>query len=260
MTRLVWGAAGQRFYETGVDRGVLYTDGSPGVAWSGLISVEENPSNGEIKSYYLDGLMYLQVPTYEVFGATITAFNRPPEFAKCDGVATGLNGLMIPHQRRGTFGLSYRTFIGNDIEGNDHSYQIHLIYSAITLPSQRNYRTIDGGVNPAPYSWQISAKPPLVPGYKRTPHLIIDSATAPTDLLSALEDILYGTEGESPRLPTPQEIFDLGFGIQVIDNGDGTFTVTGPDEYVSMIDTDEFQIISPNAIFTSADTYRISTL
>lgn len=257
--RLTWGDAGERFYELGVDRGVLYPPTGDGVAWNGLVSVDENPQGAETKSYFLDGVMYLQRPGSERFQATITAMHRPAEFAECDGVATGLNGLMITQQKRLPFGLSYRTFVGNDLKGDRYSYRIHLVYNALTQPSARPYSSQGGSVNAARYSWQISALPPEVPGYKNTPHIVIDSATAPAELLQTLEDILYGTSEDPPRLPTPQEIFDLGFGFTVIDFGDGHFSVTGPDDLVVEIDPDSWEISGPTVISIDANTYTISS-
>lgn len=260
MARLVWDKVDERFYELGLDRGVLYPSSGPGVVWNGLMSVDESPSAEQTAQYYLDGVMYLQIGGTEEFQATITANHRPPEFAPCDGVATGLNGLLIPGQRRQPFGLAYRTFLGSHLQGHEYAYRIHLIYNAMTMPSTRNYQSFSSSVNTAPYSWSISAKPPPVDGYRRTAHLVIDSLTAPAETLAALEDILYGTAEVAPRLPLPVEIFAMGFGIVVTDNGDGTFTITGPDEFVYLTDPDEWEVVSPSAIFLDADTYTISSV
>jgi len=257
--RLTWGEFSQRYYELGCDRGVLYPPGGVGVAWNGLVSVDENPQNTGIRSYYLDGVMYLQVPGAEEFQATITAMHRPVEFSECDGVATGLNGLLITQQRRQPFGLSYRTFVGNALLGDRSSYRIHLVYNALTLPSSRAYASQGGSVNAARYSWQISALAPEVPGYKNTAHIVIDSATTPEELLAALEDILYGTAEVAPRLPSPEEIFNLGFGFVVVDFGDGTFSVTGPDEFIISTGPDTYEITAPTVVVIDADTYSVSS-
>ena len=168
MAKLTWSDPGEHFFEIGVDRGVLYVDDDPGVAWNGLISVDESPTGGDPTPYYLDGLMFLMVPTAEWFEATITAFNRPVEFAPCDGTSTGVNGMRVTAQRRRPFGLSYRTKIGNDQDGVDHGYLIHLIYNAMVGPSTRNHASMSADVNPTPYSWPVKAKPVSVPGYKPT--------------------------------------------------------------------------------------------
>jgi hypothetical protein len=260
MAKLTWDDPGEHFFEIGVDRGVLYVGDNAGVAWNGLISVDESPTGGDPTPYFLDGLMYLMVPTAEWFEATITAFQRPAAFGPCDGSSTGVNGMIITGQRRQPFGLTYRTMIGNQEDGPDHGYLIHLVYNAMVGPSSRNHATMDDGVNPAPYSWPVKAKPAVVPGYKPTSHLIINSLTTPPDLLSDLEDVLYGSSLVAASLPTPEEIFELGFGIIVIDNGDGTFSVTGPDSMVFLVDPDNYSITSPSLIFLDADTFEISSV
>ena len=260
MAKLTWSDPGEHFFEIGVDRGVLYVDDDPGVAWNGLISVDESPTGGDPTPYYLDGLMFLMVPTAEWFEATITAFNRPAEFAPCDGTSTGVNGMRVTAQRRRPFGLSYRTKIGNDQDGVDHGYLIHLIYNAMVGPSTRNHASMSADVNPTPYSWPVKAKPASVPGYKPTAHLIIDSLTTPPDILPDLEDVLYGTDLAPASLPTPEEVFELGFGIIVTDNGDGTFTVTGPDSMVFLVDPDTYSITSPSMTFPDADSFTVSSV
>lgn len=260
MSKLSWDTSGTHYYEIGVDRGVLYITGSPGVAWNGLISVNETPEGGDVESVYHDGVMVRQSPRFEDYHASISAYQRPVEFGPCEGIATGLNGMFVTQQRKVPFGMSYRTIVGNDIDGNAHGYKIHLIYNAMVKPSQRSYRTLDGSVNPAPYLYDVSAIPALVDGYRSTAHLIIDSLTSPPDLLSDLEDILYGTDDDDPRLPTPEEVFVLGYGFIVIDHGDGTFTVKASDSMLTMLDADTFQIDSPTAIFLSSDTYTLSSI
>lgn len=260
MPRLTWGDVGERFYEIGVDRGVLYPLVGDAVAWNGILSVDEAPNMSEPNSYYYEGIMYLQIPRIEEFRATITAMHRPSEFAVSDGVATGLNGMLVTQQRRKAFGFSYRTLVGNDLQNEALGYRIHLIYNALAMPSQRNYQSISDSVNTSPYSWEITACPPAIDGYRRTPHLVIDSLTAPAEALSALEDILYGTAEAAPRLPLPTEIFLLGFGIIVTDNGDGSFTVTGPDDLVYLTDATTFEIVSPNAIFIDAVSYTVGSV
>lgn len=259
MARLTWGDVASRFYEIGVDRGVLYPPSGPGVAWNGLVSVEEAPDSSETKQYFQDGIMYIQVPSLEEYRATITSMQRPKEFAACDGVATGLNGLTFTQQRRQPFGFSYRTFVGNTASGDFLAYRLHLVYNAIAGPSQRSYVSMGGSADNAAYSWPVTACPPAMDAYRPTPHIVIESLDTPAELMTAIEDILYGTAEVAPRLPTPQEIFDLGFGITVTDNGDGTFTISGPDEFVYLTDPDEWEVISPNAIFLDADTYTISS-
>jgi hypothetical protein len=220
LTRLTWGDVGERFYETGVDRGVLYVDDA-GVSWNGLVSVTESPSGGEAQPYYIDGVKYLNISSLEEFEGTVEAFTYPDEFSPCDGSEPGLNGLFITQQRRKPFGLSYRTKIGNDVEGINLGYKIHLIYGATTSPTQRTNTTIDSNVTPNTFSWPITTKAPLLNGRKPSAHFFIDSRKTPIDLLTDFENIIYGNPSEAPRLPTAQElveIFNL-FNILDIDAG-----------------------------------------
>lgn len=209
MPRLTWSAVGERFYETGIDRGVLYVDNEIGVAWTGLISVTENSSGGEAKPYYLDGIKYLNLSAAEEFEATLNAFSSPSEFAQCDGVASIHNGLFATQQPRKSFGFSYRTRVGNDLDGSDHGYKIHLVYNALSEPSDNAYSTIGESAEPSIFSWQISTLPPGLTGYKPTAHFVIDSRRTPKGLMAHIEDLLYGSIANSPRLLPPQELLDL---------------------------------------------------
>lgn len=206
MPRLSWGAVGEKFYETGVDQGVLYVSGEPGVAWVGLISVDESPSGGEARPYYMDGVKYLNLSVAEEFEATLNAFNSPLLFGPCDGVVPIQNGLFVTQQARKQFGLSYRTRVGNDIKGSDHAYKIHLVYNALASPSSRNNVTLGDSSEPSTFSWAITTLPPSITGYKRTSHLVIDSRVTDPELLSEVEDILYGNDSDAPSLPTPDEL------------------------------------------------------
>lgn len=209
MPRLDWSAVGQRFYEMGVDRGVLYVGSLPGVAWTGLISVNESPSGGEPRPYYIDGTKYINVASAEEFEATIEAFNSPPEFSPCDGSLSIANGLFATQQPRKPFGFSYRTRIGNDLDGPNHAYKIHIVYNALAAPSNRENRSLGGSVEPSTLNWSISTLPPSLVGYKPTAHFVVDSRKTPKNLLTTLEDILYGSATQAPRLPNAQELVDL---------------------------------------------------
>lgn len=209
MARLTWGNRSERYFEGGVDRGVLYPLVGNGVAWSGLISIAENPAGGLPKPYYLDGIKYLNVAAAEEYAATITAFGAPPEFGPSDGIVSVHNGLFATQQPRKPFGLSYRTMIGNDVVGLDHGYKIHLVYDALAAPSQRDNSSISDSNNPIQLSWAITTRPPSVTGVKRTAHFIVDSRTADPTALSELEDLLYGTESDAPALPTPDELIAI---------------------------------------------------
>ena len=216
MAKLVWDQTGDRLYETGVKNGVLYipTAGvySKGVAWNGLTAVTESPSGAEATALYADDTKYLSLMSAEEFGATIEAYTYPDEFAVCDGSAELADGVMIGQQKRSTFGLCYKTTIGNDMEGNDHGYKLHIIYGAQAKPSERAYASINDSPEAITFSWEITTTPVNVTGAKPTASLVIDSTKADPSKLAALEDILYGKDGEpasEPRLPLPDEIKTL---------------------------------------------------
>ena len=216
MAKLVWDKTGDRLYETGVKNGVLYipTAGvySKGVAWNGLTAVTESPSGAEATALYADDTKYLSLMSAEEFGATIEAYTYPDEFAACDGSAELADGVTIGQQKRSTFGLCYKTTIGNDTDGNDHGYKLHIIYGAQAAPSEKAYATINDSPEAITFSWEITTTPVNVTGAKPTASLVIDSTKADPSKLAALEDILYGKDGEpasEPRLPLPDEIKTL---------------------------------------------------
>lgn len=216
MAKLVWDKTGDRLYETGVKNGVLYipTAGvySKGVAWNGLTAVTESPSGAEATALYADDIKYLILMSTEEFGATVEAYTYPDEFAACDGSAELADGVMIGQQKRSTFGLCYKTTIGNDTDGNDHGYKLHIIYGAQAAPSEKAYTTINDSPEAITFSWEITTTPVNVTGAKPTASLVIDSTKADPTKLAALEDILYGKDGEpgnEPRLPLPDEIKTL---------------------------------------------------
>jgi hypothetical protein len=209
MARINWDARGERYFEIGVDRGVLYLPSVAGVPWTGLTAVNEEPTGAEERSYYLDGLKYLNLRSAEEFEATIEAFNSPAEFNVCDGTVSIHNGLFATQQPRKSFGLSYRTLLGNDLDGMDHAYKIHLVYNALAAPATRNNTTLSDSVDPAKFSWKITTLPPPVTGVKRTAHFVIDSRTADPAVLAEVEDFLYGTTEADAALPTPDELIAI---------------------------------------------------
>ena len=209
MPKLIWGSPVERFFEMGVDRGVLYLPDNSGVAWNGLVSVTESPSGGVAEPYYLDGEKYLNLATAEEYEATINALSAPREFGPCDGNVSIQNGLIATQQPRRSFGLSYRTRVGNAIEGPDHAYKIHLVYNALAAPSTRTNNTLGGSTDPSAFGWSITTKPPTISGYKPTAHLVIDSRYSPEGILAEVEDILYGTEADGSRLPDPDELIAI---------------------------------------------------
>lgn len=222
MSKLVWDKTGERLYETGVDRGVVYpaqTGGTytKGAAWNGLTAVTESPSGAEASPIYADNIKYLNLMSAEEFGATIEAYTYPDEFAECDGSAEIAEGVLIGQQARKTFGLCYRTVLGNDVDSNDYGYKLHLIYGAQAAPSEKGYATINDSPEAITFSWEISTTPVNVKGFKPTACVTIDSTKTDSGKLAALEDILYGKDptelegedGTEPRLPLPDEIAEL---------------------------------------------------
>lgn len=214
MAKLEWDKAGEHFYETGVDHGVLYVQENgnypTGVAWNGLVSVSESPSGAEANAVYADNIKYLSLMSAEEFGATIEAYTYPEEFEQCDGSASLVDGVTIGQQARKTFGLCYRTKLGNDVDLDEHGYKIHIIYGATASPSEKGYQTISDSPEAITFSWEISTVPVNVTGMKPTASLVIDSTKADPTKLQELEKILYGDGvGDGPRLPLPNEIKTL---------------------------------------------------
>ena len=222
MAKITWDKTGERLYETGVDHGVLYllqNNGTydKGVAWNGLTAVTESPSGAEPNPLYADNIKYLNLLSTEEFGATIEAYTYPDEFAECDGSASLADGVMAGQQKRKTFGLCYRTVIGNDIDGNDHGYKLHFIYGALAAPSEKAYSTINDSPEAITFSWEISTTPVEVAGFKPMASVTIDSTKADPTKLTALEEILYGKnptshdaqDGADPRMPLPGELITL---------------------------------------------------
>ena len=213
MSKLVWDQVGERLYETGTKKGVLYPFESnayaKGVAWNGLTAVTESPSGAEATAIYADDIKYLNLRSAEEFGATIEAYTYPDEFAECDGSAYIAPGIKIGQQKRKMFGFSYTTTLGNDTEGDDHGYKIHLVYGATASPSEKSYQTINDSPEAITFSWEVATTPVEVKGFKPTATLEIDSTKVDADKLTALEDILYGTENAEPRLPLPDEVVAL---------------------------------------------------
>ena len=219
MPKLTWDNTGERIFETGVKQGVLYpiqSDGkyTKGVAWNGLTAVTESPSGAEATALYADDIKYLNLLSNEEFGATIEAYTYPDEFAECDGSAELATGVMIGQQKRKTFGLAYRTAFGNDSDGVDHGYKLHLVYGCLAAPSEKAYATINDSPEAITFSWEVSTTPVSVTGFKPTSQITIDSTKVKPEKLTALEEILYGKDGDGgsavePRLPLPDEIAAL---------------------------------------------------
>lgn len=210
MSKLTWDASGERLYETGVKQGVLYVMDNNvygnGVAWNGLTAITESPSGAESTPLYADDIKYLDLRSTEEFGATIEAYTYPDEFAACDGSASLADGVSIGQQARKMFGLCYRTTVGNDTDGTDHGYKLHLIYGATASPSEKAYETINDSPEAITFSWEITTTPVSVTGFKPTASITIDSTKADPTCLAALEEKLYGGTSTEPTLPLPDEV------------------------------------------------------
>lgn len=214
MFKLAWNQIGTKTYETGVDRGVLYVRGEDGtypegVAWQGVTNISESPSGAEPTPLYADNIKYLNLMSVEELGATIEAYTYPDEFAECDGSAELSKGISIGQQDRKTFGLCYRTVLGNDTVGNEYGYKIHIIYGALASPSEKGYETINDSPDAITFSWELTTTPVEVSGFKPTASVTIDSTKCDAAKVAELEEILYGKGETEARLPLPDEIITI---------------------------------------------------
>lgn len=262
MTVLEWDKAGERLYQTGVDRGVLYLKDGRIVPWNGLTSVDDG-NNAELNSYYLDGVKILDHVTPGDFVGKLSAFTYPDEFDEVIGAPQIAPGLTFYEQRSKSFDLSWRTRIGSDLE-EDHGYKINLLYNVMAIPEAHSFQSIQENIEAPEFSWGLSATPPIgtIDGIRPTSHVSVDSRNAPEALFQQLEDILYGTPATNPRFPSILElrvIFGEIGGLYIINNGDGTWTaIDSSDDFVSMLDSETFQIDHADATYLDADTYQIT--
>lgn len=262
MTRLTWDNFGERFYEIGIDRGVLYVDEDAGVAWSGIVSVNETPSGGTAKAFYMDGVKYLNFSDIEEFEGKLTAFYSPPEFDACDGLINIQPGLYAAHQSRKPFGLSYRTKVANDTDGENHAYKIHIIYNALADPTDHIYASLDDKNDAPLLVWSLTATPTYIPGIGWTAHYVVDTTDAIPYALQTLETILYGDDENVPRLPTAEDlaaIFEDAGPLQVLDTGNDIFMITGNGLAVDQIDDDTWTITADTVVQIDTDNYEISS-
>lgn len=213
MAKLVWDQAGEKLYETGVKNCVLFVQENgkypKGVAWNGITAVTESPSGAEATALYADDIKYLNLISTEEFGATIEAYMYPEEFKECDGTAALEAGVYIGQQSRKSFGLAYKTTIGNDVESNDHGYKLHIIYGAYAAPSEKAYATINDSPEAITFSWELTTTPVEVSGHKPTATIEIDSTKVDAKALAAIEAKLFGSEEGEASLPLPDELLAL---------------------------------------------------
>lgn len=255
---LVWDQVGERTYETGVDHGVLYIPDESGVygggvAWNGLTTVTESPSGAESTAQYADNIKYLNLISAEEFGATIEAFTYPPEFNQFDGLAVPTDGIVLGQQPRKMFGLSYRSRKGNDVEGDEYGYKLHLVYGCVAAPSEKAYNTINDSPEAITFSWAVTTTPVPVTGYKPTALIVVDSSIVDAAALTSLEDLLYG---DPATLPAPDDVLDLFSGGVALATGatagtPGTWTPGGSGVPASVTALQGASIsASPNTAWT----------
>lgn len=263
MAVLEWDKVGERIYQNGVDRGVLYLNNGTVVPWNGLTSVEDG-SNAELKSYYLDGLKILDHVIPGDFVGKLSAFTYPEEFDDVLGVVHEGIGLSFYEQQSKSFNLSYRTKISNDLD-EDYGYKIHLLYNLRAIPDSQKFESIKDQGSATEFSWSLTASPPIstIYGVRPTPHISIDSRNSSPEILQELEDILYGTDVVAPRLPSITEVAAM-YGVfgafVIVDNGDGTWTaVDVENDYITMLDSTHFRIDNADVTYLDADTYEISS-
>lgn len=258
MTSLVWDQVGERRYEGGIDRGVLYLP-DKAVVWNGLTSVEESTSRSS-NSYYQDGVKYLEHQILGDFAGTLKALTYPDEVDIISGVFSDGHGIYLHDQRPKPFGLSYRTKIGNDIDGFDHGYRIHLLYNLLATPSNTAYSSLNDSPTPVEFQWALSGTPSEIAGHRPTAHVSIKSTDIDPAYLAFIETLLYGSDTAEPYLPTLIEIFDLiSTPLVIVDNGDGTWTASGSDRVVELLNATTFQLTGVPAIYLDEDTYEITT-
>lgn len=261
MAKIEWDNISERTYQTGVDHGVLYPQEGPAVPWNGLVGMEES-ANSELKSYYLDGVKFLENLSPGEFQGKLKAITYPEEFDQIMGLAIVTPGLIVTEQQPKSFNLSYRTLVGNPIEGTDYGYKIHILYNLLADPDTRTYQTMSGADQPMEFVWNLTGTPPKIHKFRPTVHVVIDSRTTPIDILALLEARLYGSETASPNFPTIMEVGEY-FGylgaLIIIDNGDGTWTALDESEtYINMLNDTTFEIENTDTVIVG-DSYNISS-
>lgn len=262
MTALTWDKAGDRIFQTGIDRGVLYLP-NKAVPWNGLTSIEED-STSESAEAYLDGVKYLQVQTPGDFSGTLKAYTYPPEFEDVLGHASSsVAGVRFHDQQPKSFGLSYRTRIGNDLNGVDHGYRIHILYDLVALPDARDFSSMQSSIAPIEFGWKLSATPTFLPGRRPTSHVSLDSTEMRADVLAGIESLLYGNSEADPYLPPFEQLGSILGLLVVVGNSDGTVTFMDHyDRYTSEISPGVWtvQIHTTDDIANSTQTFDQQTL
>lgn len=262
MAEIVWDQVGDRIYESGLDRGVLYPPDGSAVPWNGLTSINES-SNKETTPVYFDGMKINDLVVLGDFAATMKAITYPDEFLELEGLGSPRPGVFVGDQKPKIFGLSYRTQIGNDSEGESIGYKLHIIYNLTAVPSDKEYATRSNDAGLTEFEWNVTAIPEEIEGFHPTAHIILDSRYIDPWLLEDLEDTLYGRVEDEAFLPDTSELFEYitaWYRIDIVDNGDGTWTATSYNDNAIVLGEDEyFEISGVNAEYLDPETYEIST-
>lgn len=263
MTRVTWNEPGKKFFEYGVDRGVLYPDEYTGVPWNGLTRVEESSEGGEVTSLYFDGFKYLDLLAVKDYQGTLQAYTFPDEFLQFNGTLEIVNGVFATNQPvTNTFGLSYRTRIGNDLDDTTLGYKLNLLYNLTAVAEAKSFETRSEELTPTDFAWTITGTPIPISGFKDTCHLIIDSREVHPRLLADIENILYGDEDTNPRMPLGDELveFFTNWAVHYItDNGDGTWTIDSPADLIHVNPDGSFVIDEVETTYLDPNTYTITT-
>lgn len=262
MATLEWDKVGEKTFQTGIDHGVLYLPDGKVVVWNGLTSVEEQ-SDRQIQSFFLDGVKYLQSQPAGDYSAKLRAFTYPEEFDSVNGIEEVSPGLLYYDQPPTYFSLSYQTKLGDDVDGVDRGYKIHMLYNLQAVPDAASFDTLSEKLDPIEFSWQLSGTPPVITDHRPTVHISVDSNNTPEDILQNIKDILYGTANTNPRFPSIDEIrtiFQALGALVIVDNGDGTWqAIDMSNTYITMLDNFTFRIDNADATYLDATTYTIST-
>lgn len=259
MTKLIWDSIGTRFYEVGVDKGVIYDNAGNSTVWNGLTNVKEENEDVVETISFIDGVRYLNNVTSSNFKATVSAVTYPDILNEY----TGDLYEELANQEIKPFNFTYRTMIGNDISNTDYGYKIHLVYNAKAVTQSTTYTSYGSSITPTDFSWSVSCVPVVLDNLKPSSHFIIDSTKVQENILTIVENKLYGTDVSEPVFPTMEElinIFEENSSFRIIDHGDGTFTAIGNDEQVKVIEPTVFELTSPTVIMLSSDTYKVSTI
>lgn len=266
MTVLVWDQVGDRTFESGIDRGVLYLPDGSAVSWNGLVAVVEKFNNEKSPVYY-EGFKVNHSVSLSDFEATLRALTYPEEFLEIEGIATGFNteGVYLGSQKPKSFALCYRSRVGNDVDGGEAGYKLHVVYNLTASPSDKEYATVADSLEPIEFEWDISAIPEdlMSFGFAPSAHVIIDTRTIDPDILADLEAVLYGTEDDDASLLSLPDLLEIVYGaesylIQITDNGDNSWTADVSDDSLLTITGDSFELDEANVVWLDADTYRVT--